>query len=208
MLIGYEWIADADSQAAQDNQHQALLDAGVVASHIYRDTENDPEERSGLEQCLSALQAGDMLLVWQLERLVNDRSHLLVVLRNLCQRNIGLKVLTGTGAILDTAHLNLKLVIDLITALNDLETQVLRKRTLKSQAAAREGGQAFGPPRKMTAAMLRQAMAAITESQRSITAIAEEIGITRATLYNYINGDGSLKPAGHKLLAQDQEGSS
>ncbi|NER84310.1 MAG: helix-turn-helix domain-containing protein [Leptolyngbya sp. SIO1D8] len=36
--------------------------------------------------------------------------------------------------------------------------------------------------------------------------MAEKLGITRATLYNYINGDGSPKPAAFKLLqAQEEE---
>ena len=76
MLFGYEWIFDADSESVQRDQHQALLDAGVLTSRIYRDTDGDLDERLGLQACLNALQAGDMLVVWQLDRLVDSRAYL------------------------------------------------------------------------------------------------------------------------------------
>ena len=202
MLIGYEWISGADSNAVREEQHQALLNAGVVASHIYGDTDILQEQGAGLEACLHALQAGDTLVVWQLDRLVSSRSHLLTILQDLCRRKIGLKVLAGQGAIFDTTFLHLKLVIDLIAALNELETQILRKRTMAAHAAARQRGQPLGAQRKMTASMLQQAMTAMAETKLSMAAIAAELGVTRATLYNYLNGDGSLKPAGQKLLEQ------
>ncbi|MDB9526979.1 recombinase family protein [Oscillatoria sp. CS-180] len=197
MLIGYEWIADTDSEAVQEDQRRALLNAGVEASDIYQDVE---AERPALQTCLDAVQAGDTLVAWQLERLADSRSHLLELLQVFWQRKVGLKVLTGHGAVLDTTQLSLDVAINLITALTELETQVLRKRTLKAQAEARARGQAIGPRRKMTAEMIQQAMVYMTESDTSATEIAALLGITRATLYNYLNGDGSPKPAALKIL--------
>ncbi|MEM6837873.1 MAG: recombinase family protein [Cyanobacteria bacterium P01_C01_bin.120] len=205
MLIGYEWVSDTDDEAVQDNQHRALLNAGVDASDIYRDVETDQAERPALQTCLDTLQAGDTLLTWRLDRLVDNRSQLLELLQSLQQRSIGLKVLTGQGAVLDTNRLNLGLAIAIIAALTELETQVLRKRTLKAQTEARIRGQTIGPPRKMTAEMIRQAMLYMTESNTSATDIAATLGITRATLYNYLNGDGSPKPAALKVLQAQEE---
>jgi hypothetical protein len=53
----------------------------------------------------------------------------------------------------------------------------------------RENG---GRPRKVDAATLRMAMAAISDS-KSIAAVV-------ATLYAYVNSDGTLKQAGAKIL--------
>lgn len=121
----------------QDDQHRTLLNAGIEASHIYRDVETAQAERTALQTCLEALQAGDTLLVWRLERLVDSRAQLLEILQSLWDKKIGLKVLAGQGAVLDTNHLNLELAIALIAALTELETQILRKRTLKAHTAAR-----------------------------------------------------------------------
>ena len=113
--------------------------------------------------------------------------------------------MNGPGAVFYTASINLKQTIDIVAALNDLETQILRRRTLTAHAVARQRGQVFGGQRKMTASMLKQAMTAMAESDLSMTAIAAQIGITRATLYNYLNGDGSLKTAGQELLSQAED---
>ena len=205
MLIGYEWIFDADSEAVQKDQHQALINAGVDPSHIYSDTNMEEGDRPGLTACLNALQPRDLLVVWQLERLVDSRAYLVTLLQELQKRNVGLKVLTGHGAILDTTHVDLKLAIDMVIAVNDLETKILRRRTIAAHAVARERGQQIGGQRKVTPKMLRKAMEEMTGTQRSMTVIAAEMGITRATLYNYLHGDGSLKPAGEELLAEENE---
>ena len=56
MLLGYEYISDADDDSVQDNQRSALLDAGVSASNIYSDTETEQEaQRPQLKACLNAL---------------------------------------------------------------------------------------------------------------------------------------------------------
>ena len=194
MLLGYEYISEADDESVRDSQRQALLDAGVSASHIYSDTETEQEpQRPQLEACLNALNGGDQLIVWRLDLLVDRRTQLLTTLQDLLNRDAGLKVLKGSGAVFDTASINLKLTIDIVAALNDLETQILRRQTLTAHAVARQRGQVFGGQRKMTASMLKQAMTAMAESDLSMTAIAAQIGVTRATLYNYLNGDGSLK---------------
>ncbi|MEM9092893.1 MAG: recombinase family protein [Cyanobacteria bacterium P01_F01_bin.53] len=206
MLFGYEYISEADDESLRDSQRQALLDAGVLASHIFsdKDTEQD-SQRPQLEACLDTLKAGDRLIVWRLDFLVDSRAQFLTILQDLLSRNAGFKVLIGPGAIFDTAHISLELAIDIVAALNDLETQILRKRTLSAHAVARQRGQVLGGQRKMTASLLRQAMTAMAESDLSMTAISAQIGVTRATLYNYLNGDGSLKTAGQELLSQAEE---
>ena len=205
MQIGYALVLDADPKAVQAQQRRMLAAAGVDAEHLYEDSTSSRQgERPGLQACLSALQAGDTLVIWHLDRLVTSRAQLIDVLQELWRRNIGLKVLAGKGDILDSAHINLKVVIDLIEAISELESAIIGERTAEALAVARARGQSLGAQRKMTVAMLRKARAALADSNASATQIAENLGITRATLYNYLNGDGSLKPAGERLLAEEE----
>ena len=205
MLVGYIWIASSDDRELYEQQKRALLKAGVADAQIYKDIGLSRQHpRPELQACLQALQGGNVLVVWQLERLVSSRSQLLEILQDLSRRDIGLKVLAGQGAAIDTATLSLKIVVDVLEALTELENQVVREATIEGLAAARARGQALGPRRKMTAAMVRQAMLEMTDTNTSATQIAEKLGITRATLYNYLNGDGSPKPAALKLLQQEE----
>ena len=60
------------------------------------------DERPGLEACLKALREGDVLVIWKLDRLGRSLHHLVKTVTMLSERSIGLKVLTGQGAQIDT----------------------------------------------------------------------------------------------------------
>ena len=47
------------------------------------------------------------------------------------------------------------------------------------------------------------AMAAMADPKSKANAVAHRLGITTTTLYEYGNGDGSLKQPGQALLDQD-----
>ena len=46
------------------------------------------------------------------------------------------------------------------------------------------------------------AMQAMSDPDSSAKEVANRLGVSTATLYTYVNGDGSLKEAGEKLLAK------
>nr|WP_250566053.1 recombinase family protein [Adonisia turfae] len=205
VLVGYIWTSAADDQGEYEHQYQALLGAGVVAEHIYQDVGcvyRGP--RPQLERCLQALKAADILVTPYLDSLAHGRSNLLAVLQDLAARQVGLRVLTGKAAIIDTAQLRLSLVTAVIEALVEFEDRTVRAAREQGIAAARARGQAFGPKRKMTAGIIRQAMAYMANSDMSVTKIAETLGVTRSSLYTYLNGDGSPKSSALQLLAAEE----
>lgn len=57
-----------------------------------------------------------------------------------------------------------------------------------------------GRPSKVDAATLKMAMAAMSDPKSIATEVAKKLNITTATLYAYVNSNGSLKAAGTKLL--------
>lgn len=52
----------------------------------------------------------------------------------------------------------------------------------------------------MDKATLRMAMSAMSDKNAIASDIAKRLGITTTTLYKYVNGDGSLKAAGEKII--------
>ena len=103
MLIGYMRVSKADGSQATDLQRDALVAAGVDPAHLYEDhASGRREDRPSLAACLKALRAGDTLVVWKLDRLGRDLRHLINTVHDLTGRGIGLKVLTGHGAAIDT----------------------------------------------------------------------------------------------------------
>jgi len=143
------------------------------------------------------------LVVWKLDRLGRDLKHLLSLMDVLRQRQVGFKVLTGSGAHIDTTTANGRLVFGIFAALAEFEAALIRERTQAGLASARARGRLGGRPRKMTKATLHMAMAAMADPQAQAREVARRLGMTTTTLYDYVNGDGSLKPAGRALLGTE-----
>ena len=106
--IGYMRVSKDDGSQSSDLQQDALLQAGVRSEHIYSDKASGREDRRpGLQACLQALRAGDVLTVWKLDRLGRNLSHLVQTVTELSNRNVGLKVLTGKGANIDLSLIHI-----------------------------------------------------------------------------------------------------
>jgi DNA invertase Pin-like site-specific DNA recombinase len=202
MLVGYVRVSKADGSQVTDLQRDALLAAGVDRGHIYEDTTSGRrDDRPGLAACLKALRERDTLIVWKLDRLGRDLRHLVNTVHELTTRGVGLKVLTGQGAAIDTTTAAGKLVFGIFAALAEFERELIVERTKAGMAAARARGRSGGRPFKMTPAKLRLAMAAMGKPETNIGALCTELGIARQTLYRHVDPKGELRPDGQKLLA-------
>jgi DNA invertase Pin-like site-specific DNA recombinase len=71
LLIGYMRVSKADGSQVLDLQKDALLAAGVKEDRIYSDSQSGSrhDNRPGLINCLKALQPGNTLVIWKLDRL-------------------------------------------------------------------------------------------------------------------------------------------
>ena len=201
MLIGYARVSKADGSQTLDLQRDALVEAGVAPERIYEDRLSGRHEaRPGLEACLKALRAGDTLAVWKLDRLGRNLRHLVDVVETLNARGVGLRVLTGHGAAVDTTRPEGRLVFGIFAALAEFERALIAERTRAGLAAARARGRKGGRPRKMTAAKIRMAMAAMADPDARPKEVARDLGVTTTTLYTYVGGDGAPKAAARPLL--------
>ena len=171
MLIGYMRVSKADGSQTTDLQRDALIVAGVSPAHFYEDLASGRrDDRPGLAACLKALRKGDALVVWKLDRLGRDLRHLINTVHDLTTHGVGLKVLTGHGAAIDTTTAAGKLVFGIFAALAEFERELISERTVAGLASARARGRNGGRPFKMTAAKLRLAMAAMGSVPGSVKA--------------------------------------
>ena len=203
MLIGYMRVSKADGSQSTDLQRDALISAGVSPAHLYEDQASGRrDERPGLTACLKALRNGDTLLVWKLDRLGRNLRHLVNTVHDLTARSVGLKVLTGQGAAIDTTTAAGKLVFGIFAALAEFERELISERTVAGLASARARGRKGGRPFKMTAAKVRLAMAAMGQPETIVGDLCKELGVTRQTLYRHVSPKGELRPDGRKLISE------
>lgn len=70
MLIGYIRVSKSDGSQVLDLQRDALQAVGVAPDRVYQDLASGrKDDRPGLVACLKALQSGNTLVVWKLDRL-------------------------------------------------------------------------------------------------------------------------------------------
>ena len=204
MLVGYMRVSKTDGSQSTDLQRDALLAAGVGPGQLYEDkASGKKDDRPEMAACLKALRDNeDTLVVWKLDRLGRDLRHLVNIVHDLTERGIGLKVLTGQGAAIDTTTASGKLVFGIFAALAEFERELISERTLAGLASARARGRNGGRPYKMTPAKLRLALASMGKPETKVSDLCTELGITRQTLYRHVSPTGELRPDGEKLRSR------
>ena len=124
----------------------------------------------------------------------------MAVVSDLADREIGLRVLTGQGAAIDTATASGRLVFAIFAALAEFERELIRERTRAGLAAARARGRKGGRKFALTKAQVRLAMAAMKSRDASVTDLAAELGIKPVTLYRYVGPSGERREHGRQVL--------
>ena len=180
---------------------KGLIGAGVAPEQIYQDQASGKrEDRPGLSACLKALRAGDVLVVWKLDRLGRDLRHLVNTAQDLAERGVGFKVLAGQGAEIDTTTASGKLVFGIFAALSEFERKLIRERTKAGLAAARARGRYGGRRYDLSKAQIRLAQAAMQNRDTKVSELCQELGVTRSTLYRYVGPRGELREHGERVL--------
>jgi DNA invertase Pin-like site-specific DNA recombinase len=182
MLIGYARVSTQDQTLHL--QQDALNQAGC--DQIYTDTASgSAAERTGLEQALSHLRKGDTLVVWRLDRLGRSLRHLIETVTALDERGIGFRSITEN---IDTTTSGGKLVFHIFGALAEFERDIIRERTQAGLQAARARGRRGGrPKRQPSSRKVAMARALYADKTNSVSEICRTLGISRATLYRYLN---------------------
>ena len=145
------WIADPAAPKGKHNagpvaaqitrgcQRDALRAEGIDdPAHLYHDFASGVrDDRPGLDNCLRALRKGDILVVWKLDRLGRNLAHLVHTVQDLSARGVGLRVLAGQGAQIDTTTAPGRLVFGIFAALAEFERELIRERTMAGLKGAR-----------------------------------------------------------------------
>ena len=140
--IGYARVSTADQNLSL--QHDALKLASCDVIYDDHGLSGVHDERSGLNQALSALNENDVLVVWKLDRLGRSLRFLCELSEDLAQRNIGLHSICDG---INTTTSSGKLVFHIMGALAEFERSLISERTKAGMAAAKMRGVHVGRPR-------------------------------------------------------------
>jgi DNA invertase Pin-like site-specific DNA recombinase len=184
MLIGYVYASKNDPAQAPGPQIDALIAAGVAPDRIHTDLAPDRREvRPGWRKCLNALKPGNTLVVWKLDRLGSGLSRLVATVDDLAARGIGLKVLAGPGALIDTTTVGGCQCFSVFVALAAYDRALNAERAGPSAAAGR-------PARRRSIIPA----GSVTAPAAATGPVARLLGVTNAKLGDYMKDRGPKAP--------------
>jgi len=183
MKIGYARVSTVEQ--SMDLQMDALKAFGC--EKIFSEVVTGAKvERAELENMLEQVRAGDVIVIWKLDRLGRSLKHLVELVGLLIEKDVGLKSLQDP---IDTTNAQGRLIFNIFASLAEFEREVISERTKAGLTAARARGRIGGRPKGLSKVAQRKARvvaALYKEGEMSITEILENQQISRATLYNYL----------------------
>jgi len=183
MKTGYARVSTEDQNPAL--QLAALKRAGC--QKIYMDKATGAHvKRPELTKCLKALKAGDVLVVWKLDRLGRSLRDLITLLDDLKTRGIAFRSVTES---IDTATPTGRAMWQMVGILAELERSLIQERTKAGRAAAQARGVKMGRKPLLTAQQAAHARK-LREQGESPAQVAQLLKVSRRTLYRVLEADG------------------
>ncbi len=175
MLIGYARVSTNDQDTAL--QLDALREAGV--RKVYSEKTSSVGKRPQLAALLERIKAGDVLVVWKLDRLARSLGDLLGILEALRERGAGLRSLTEP---IDTSSAMGVFVLQVLGAVAQLERSMIRERSIAGQVAAYRRGVRWGGRRPSLGQKETALARRLHDRGHTMQSIAEQLGVSRSTV--------------------------
>lgn len=183
MKIGYARISTKEQSLTM--QIDALKKAGCDQIHeeIASGTKT---ARPVLEEIMRNIREEDTLVIWKLDRLGRNLAHLIHLTNKLIEKKVGLISLNDP---IDTSTAQGRLVFGIFATLAEFERELIRERTQAGLKSARARGRKGGRPKGMSQSAIEKAAIAealYTNGSIPVKKIAEQLGISKTTLYLYL----------------------
>lgn len=186
--IGYARVSTEDQHL--DLQINALKLAGC--STIFEDhgVSATAKQRPGFEEALSSLQAGDVFVVWKMDRAFRSLKNALNILEEFENRAIEFRCLTED---IDTTTAMGKCMYQIRHAFSELERNLIRERTKAGMEAARQRGAHLGRPKKLSHPQIAD-MRRLLQRPPGMTPaqIADQFGVSTRTIYRALSQSAKI----------------
>ncbi len=123
MKIGYARVSTQDQNL--ELQIEALKKFGC--EEIFKEKKSAVKERPELEKMLMHLRAGDVVVVWKLDRLGRSLEHLIDLVTGFREKNVEFVSLNDS---IDTTTIQGRLTFNIFASFAEFEREIIRERTL------------------------------------------------------------------------------
>ncbi len=180
MIYGYARVSTADQDLSL--QEEALRKAGCAVIRSEKVTGTSLRDREELRTLLEFLRPGDVLKVTRIDRLARSIADLQDIVRTLRAKGVALQ---ATEQPIDTSTAAGKAFLDMLGVFAEFETNIRRERQMEGIAKAKARGVYKGRKPSID----REAVRRLRREGLGATAIAQKLGIGRASVYRVLSED-------------------
>lgn len=177
MLIGYARVSKGDDQSTAA-QKRALKDAGC--DRLFEESASGGRwDRPQLHRMLDQLRAGDVVVVWKLDRLSRSLKDLLHILEKLDAVSAGFRSLTES---IDTTSAAGRMMMQMVGSFAEFERAMIRERTSTGLAEARAAGRIGGRRAKLTVGQQADVVENVLSGRKPAAEMARLYRVSEATI--------------------------
>lgn len=180
MKVGYARVSKHEQNL---NSQIDLLEKSDCEKIFSEKVTTRIEKREKLEEILSWLRTGDILVCTRMDRLARSVKDLLSIIYTLSSRNINVIFLEQN---IDTTQASGRLLFHMFAAFAEFERDLIRERTLAGLAAARARGRKGGRKRILTGRKLKTVFKMYDSRDYTVRHICESLNIKERTFYEYL----------------------
>ena len=183
MKYGYARVSTKDQ--VLNLQMDALKTAGCHKI-FYEIAKGARADRPEWLKLLEEIQKGDTLIVWKLDRMGRSLHHLIKVVNDLIAKGVDIISIQDP---LNTTSAQGRLIFNMFASLAEFEKDLIRERTMAGLKSARARGRMGGRPKGLSEKAKKAACTAealYLQNELKTDDIAEQLGISKTTLYKYL----------------------
>jgi DNA invertase Pin-like site-specific DNA recombinase len=178
-------------RVSSDDQNPKRQLDGVECDETFTDwASGRSAERAKLEEMLRFVRKGDTVLVHSMDRLARNLSDLRRLVQDLTARGVRVEflhehlVFTGEDSPMAT------LMLSVMGAVAEFERALIRERQREGIEVAKKNGVYRGSRARLSVARVAE-LRRRSSAREQKAALAREFGISRQTLYRYLDSDGA-----------------
>lgn len=179
--IGYARVSSTGQSL--EVQTEKLIAAGVEPDHLFAEKRSGTtaKDRPEFDAALRSVRKGDVLIVTKMDRLARSVSDLRSIVDQLDAKGVGFRVLDQ--AAVDTTTPNGRLMLNMLAAFAEFETDLRKERQREGIEKAKDRGVYKGRP----VTLPRDQVKALKAEGLGATEIAKRLGMGRASVYRLLN---------------------
>ena len=182
-LVGYIRVSTEAQNTAR--QEDALADLKLDKTFTDKASGKDAD-RPQLAAALAHLREGDTFIIYSMDRLSRSLNDLITTVKVLTAKGVKVQFIRESLTFTGDNNPMANLMLGIMGSLAEWERSVIRERQLQGIAIAKAKGTYKGRKQALNATE-RNELRALAASGATKTSLAKQFGISRQTLYAYLN---------------------